>query len=50
MSCQECDEITWNLPSDSYPYRVGNSEVGFSTILLVGCGKHVKLAIDKLNQ
>jgi hypothetical protein len=52
MTCDECDKITEGGKGDGgvAPYRIGNKEIGFASILIVGCNKHLKLAIDRLNK
>ena len=52
MSCNECDEITDKALDKNNPetvpiayYRIENANIG-----IIGCRKHVKLAIDKLNK
>lgn len=49
MGCKDCDEII-DKGNISYPIRVGNREIGYSAILIVGCQKHAKLVIDILRK
>ncbi len=52
MTCEECNKITEGEEGDGgvAPYRIGNKEIGWAAILMVGCNKHLKLAIDRLNK
>jgi len=49
MGCKHCDWQTDN-PDGVYYYRIGNEELGWGNIGIIGCRRHVKLAIDKLNK
>jgi hypothetical protein len=49
MGCTECDKETDELRKLAF-YRIGNQEIGYANIALVGCRAHIKLALDKLNQ
>lgn len=48
MTCKNCDDAIEN-PKGYYPYRIGNKELGWGNIVILGCREHVKLALDKLN-
>jgi len=48
MTCKNCDDAIAN-PKGYYPYRIGNQELGWGNIVILGCREHVKLALDKLN-
>jgi len=46
MSCEDCDRAHDN---ESYaPFRIGNKEIGWGTILVKGCDRHIKLAFEQL--
>ena len=49
MTCDLCDYITNSPIKGTYPYRIGNKEIGYGTILIIACPKHAKLTIDTLN-
>jgi len=48
MTCGECNLATDQKDKVAY-YRIGNSDLGWGNIGLIGCPKHVVLAIDRLN-
>jgi hypothetical protein len=48
MGCHKCDTVQQE-GTETYPYRIGNEEIGWSAILIVACRDHAKLAIDRLN-
>lgn len=49
MSCKGCDKET-DKPTGIAYYRIGNKEIGWGNIGLMGCREHLKLAIDRLNK
>lgn len=48
MTCDKCDTVQ-REGTEVYPYRIGNKEIGWSSILIIACKDHAKLAIDILN-
>jgi hypothetical protein len=49
MSCDDCD-VEVMRGDRYYPYRIGNQDTGWGTIMIMGCRRHVTLAIDRLNR
>jgi len=48
MSCDNCDRET-NRGTTAYPLRVGNSKIGYGTVLIFGCRDHAQLLLDYAN-
>jgi hypothetical protein len=53
MTCDKCEEELGELLAGRgkyAPFRIGNKEIGFASIFLVGCKDHLKLALERLNK
>jgi hypothetical protein len=46
-TCEECNQLNETGPI-AY-YRIGTQELGYGNIGIMGCNKHVRLALDRLN-
>jgi len=47
MTCEECEKVTSALSRVAY-YRLGNKDIDYGNIGLIGCDNHVRLAIERL--
>ena len=47
MACRACENAV-DMNQIAY-YRIGNSDIGYGEIGLIGCNSHIKLALDRLN-
>jgi hypothetical protein len=45
MSCEDCDNQDG---STAWPFRVGNKDIGYGTVLIIACEKHAKVVMEKL--
>ena len=46
-ACEECETAFQN--GQTAFYRIGNQEIGYGNIGIIGCRKHVRIALDRLN-
>jgi hypothetical protein len=46
MGCKDCDDAHGS--SETYPFRIGNAEIGWGTILVKCCEKHAELLMQIL--
>lgn len=46
-ACEECETAFQN--GQTAFYRIGNQEIGYGNIGIIGCRKHIRLALDRLN-
>lgn len=49
MGCKDCDMATDEMQRIAF-LRIGNDEIGYGNIGLIGCTNHIKLALEKLNK
>jgi hypothetical protein len=47
MSCEECNKAA-EQAAMSYPFRAGDSEIGYGTVLIIACPDHARWIMDKL--
>jgi hypothetical protein len=47
MSCEECDKQDGSRIAY---FRIGNEEIGWGNIGLIGCEKHLQLALKRLRK
>jgi len=53
LTCEECDKEVRAMNSGAgryAPYRIGNRDIGWGTIVVIGCPNHVKVAFERLNR
>ena len=46
MSCAACDDAADG--NVAYPFRVGNDELGYGTVLIYACRPHAQLVMERL--
>jgi hypothetical protein len=50
MTCKECDDIIYKTLNDPSERQLCYFRVDVSNMVMIGCRKHLRMALDKFNK